>query len=67
METSKQVDLVMYKKGTRLPLGKVIVEPDGTLSGQVSKDAWSMIKDRFDPTIGELVLAPIPVKKLPGV
>jgi len=55
-----QIDLVMYKQGKRLELGKIIVGEDGTLVGHVSKDTWPMIKDRFDPTVGELVLAPLP-------
>lgn len=57
---SKQVDLVMYRQGVRFVLGKIDVADDGTIEGVVSKDTWSMIKDRFDPTKGEVVLAPIP-------
>lgn len=57
---AQQVDLVMYKQGKRLMLGRVFVANDGAIVGQVTKDTWPMIKDRFDPEVGELVLAPLP-------
>lgn len=45
----KQVPLVIYKRGVRTEIGKASVQPDGSVTAQVSKDHWPAVKDLIAP------------------
>jgi hypothetical protein len=54
----KQVPLVMYKGGVRTVLGMASVQDDGSITAQVTKDHWPLVKDLFLPNIGEFSISP---------
>lgn len=54
----KQVPLVMYRRGVRTQLGMASVEDDGSISAQVERELWPMVKNLFLPGVGEFFIAP---------
>jgi hypothetical protein len=53
---AKQLPLVMYKRGVRTVIGKVAVNDDGSIDGQVVKDIWPAVRALFLPERGELTI-----------
>jgi hypothetical protein len=42
---SKQIDLVIYKSGERIVVGRAIVNGDGSITAQIAKDVRKEYKD----------------------
>lgn len=56
----KQISMVIYRHGVRVEVGKAIVNDDGSIEAQITKDAWPEIKEYVLPKIGEFSLVPAP-------
>lgn len=54
----KQVDLVLYKGGERIVIGKAIVEKDGAISAQIAKDLRADVKEIITGKIGDVSINP---------
>lgn len=64
MPETKQIPLVVYNRGVRSVLGMVVVGDDGSFHGQVTRDAWPIVKDRFQPNVGEFSVNPAPMRPM---
>lgn len=61
---SKQVPLVIYRRGVRTEIGMAEVRDDGSIEAQVAKDHWPLVRDLFMPNVGEFSINPVPPKVL---
>lgn len=64
---SKQVDLVLYKGGERIVIGKVALNPDGSFQGQIARDIRAEVKLILSEGIGDISINPIPRKQYNNV
>ncbi len=55
---SVQVDLVIYKGGERLVIGKAAIDPDGSIQAQIAKDLRADVKDILGKHIGDISINP---------